>query len=513
MSDSMLRRISKLEKAAAETADAVRSASTPKGLSVRARRIQCEKHLRDFIADAWRWVEPATSYVPGWHIDAISEHLEAVTDGTIKKLLVNIPPRHMKSLQVGVFWPAWTWTTKPPVRWLFGSYSQALTIRDALKTRRLLDSPWYRGLWGDVFKLSGDQNMKSRYDNDQGGYRIATACGGGTGEGGDVLVIDDPHNIREAESETVREGVLGWFDQVWVTRRNDPKESSMVIVMQRLHQKDLSGHVLELGGWEHLCLPAEYDGRRSVTVLRDAETRTEEGALLWPERFGAKEIEELKKPLGLYGAAGQLQQRPAPRGGGMFKRNAFEIVERAPAEIAASCRAWDLAASLKGKRTAGVKWLRDDKGTLFIAHVVKGKWQPTERDQVIHQMAIEDGRGVPVLVEQEPGSGGIAQIAAITRMLEGWAVHPIAATGDKVIRADAMASQAGIGRIKIVRGEWNAEFLDELEVFPHGEYLDQVDAAAHGFNWITQYAVPVVTGPSNAGQSPRLFALQHRRIF
>lgn len=279
---------------------------------------------RDFMRQAWPILEPATPYVHGWHVDAIADHLTAVTQGQIRRLLINMPPRHMKSLAISVFWPSWSWTEQPELRWLFASYALSLSKRDSLKCRRLIESPWYQERWGGVFQLTGDQNEKLRFENDHTGYRLATSVGGAaTGEGGDIVVIDDPHNANEAESDTIREGVIEWFDGVMSTRLNDPKRGRMVTVMQRAHSKDVAGHILECGGWEHLCLPAEYEPKPQVyvTSLGFEDPRTEPGELLWPERFGRAEIDSLKKSLGSYRAAGQLQQRPAPADGGIFKRH------------------------------------------------------------------------------------------------------------------------------------------------------------------------------------------------
>jgi predicted phage terminase large subunit-like protein len=372
-------------------------------------------------------------------------------------------------------------------KWLFAAYAQSLTIRDSIRCRRLIESPWFKQNWGNVFQFAGDQNVKSRFDNNRGGYRIASSVGGSvTGEGGDILVIDDPHNVVEAESEVVREGVCEWFDQVWSTRRNDPKKSSMVIVMQRVHQVDLAGHVLAKGGWEHLCLPAEYDGRRCVTVMGDVERRDKDEELLWPDRFGVPELAELKKNLGLYGAAGQLQQRPFPKGGGLFKRSDFAVIEGHPSSAFGFYRAWDLAATEEGKRTSGVLWCKDSEGFYYVKHALKGKWLPSQRDRIIEETAKADGQNVRILIEQEPGSGGLAQVEALIRRLAGYSVEGVKVTGPKEIRADAMASQAGIQRIKIIQGEWNNDFLDELEAFPNGEYMDQVDAASLGFEYVAK---------------------------
>ena len=172
-----------------------------------------ERYLVHFIKQAWPIIEPGTPYKHGWHIDAICDHLEAVTNGDIKRLLINIPPRHMKSILVSVMWPVWEWVQMPHLRYVYSSYAYALSTRDSVKSRRLIQSQWYQRRWGDKFAILGDQNEKVRYENDKHGFRLATSVTGlGTGEGGDRIVVDDPHNVREAESDVQRSGVLMWWD-------------------------------------------------------------------------------------------------------------------------------------------------------------------------------------------------------------------------------------------------------------------------------------------------------------
>lgn len=287
--------------------------------------------LYEFAKAAWHIVEPGVQFRDNWHLRVICEHLEAVTAGQIRNLIINIPPRSMKSLLVSVLWPAWEWTSCPTRKWLFSSYGQALATRDALKTRRLIQSTWYQERWGALslwdkkFVLTGDQNQKMRYENDKLGYRISTSVGGlGTGEGGDRVVVDDPHNVEEAESEVVRKSTCDWWFETMSTRGNDPERVAKVIVMQRVHEQDLTAMCLERGGYDHLCLPMEHEVDHptpSSTSLGFKDPRTKDGELLWPGRFTEKALSDLKISLGEYGTAGQLQQRPTPRGGGMFKQD------------------------------------------------------------------------------------------------------------------------------------------------------------------------------------------------
>src|SRR5579863_5139540 len=259
------------------------------------------RSFREFVRQAWPIIEPLTPFVPGWHILSIIDHLEAVTRGDIRNLLINVPPRHMKSLLVSVLWPAWEWIQHAERRWLYSSYAASLSIRDSVKCRTLIESPWYQARWGDGYALASDQNTKMRFENDRSGYRIATSVGGTvTGEGGDRIVCDDPHNVGEVESDTVRKSTIDWFDVVMSTRVNDPRTASKVVVMQRCHQRDLSGHLLEQGGWEHLCLPAEYEGPGRTTSISWSDPRRDHGELLWRDRFGPEEIVSLKVSLGSY---------------------------------------------------------------------------------------------------------------------------------------------------------------------------------------------------------------------
>ena len=191
--------------------------------SVVAEAIKLEKDRRaasaslyEFVRQSWHVVEPGVPFVASWHIQEICEHLEAISAGDIRKLLINIPPRHSKSTIVSVIWPMWEWLTDPAQKFLCASYSGALSIRDNLKARRLVQSPWYSERWGHMFHLSGDQNAKQRFENSETGYRIATSVGGtATGEGGSRLLLDDPHAAQEAQSDAIRESSLEWFDQVW----------------------------------------------------------------------------------------------------------------------------------------------------------------------------------------------------------------------------------------------------------------------------------------------------------
>ena len=267
----------------------------------------------------------------GWPIEAVAEHLQGVTDGDIRRLIINIPPRMGKSSCVSVCFPAWTWaqrydspTSGPSTPFLHASYANQLSLRDSVKCRRLIESPWYKTHWGSRFELNTDQNTKSRFGNDKGGERLITSIGAAvTGEGGNVICIDDPNAANEAFSEATVQTTIDWFDSVMSTRLNDPKTGAYVIIQQRLAEDDLTGHVLtkDVGEWTHLVMPMHYEAERSFsTLIGWKDPRTVEGELLWPDRFGEAEVKALERSLGPFAAAGQLEQRPEPKGGGVIKR-------------------------------------------------------------------------------------------------------------------------------------------------------------------------------------------------
>lgn len=455
--------------------------------------------FRDFITGAWQVVEPATLYVPNWHIDAIAEHLQAVTDGQIRDLLINMPPRFMKSTLVSVMWPVWSWTFKPSTRWLTASYALSLAIRDALKSRRLIQSSWFQSHYGSAFTLTSDQNQKSRYENDKTGYRIATSVGGSaTGEGGDVLVLDDPHNVKQAESDTVRQGVLDWLDMTWSTRRNDPKRSARVIVMQRLHEADVSGHVLSQGGWEHLNLPNEYEPTVMVTGIGWADPRTDDGVLLWPERVGLDETAAAKRQLGSYGYAGQYQQSPAPRGGGMFKRDWWKRYGALP-KLTRVEQFVDSAfkEGVANDYSVCATWGTDGLGNYYVIDVWREKLEYPKLMRALHdQYNKHRALGVRALVIEDKASGQSA-IQTLRRplpTLEGvnlpaLPVIPFPAPHDdqqkelaglsKLARAEQATPTVESGQVYLpIDAPWVEDFILEHEKFPAGAHDDMVDTTS-----------------------------------
>lgn len=451
-------------------------------------REYCSRHLANFAKESWHVLEPSTDLKWGWALDAMCEHLQAVSTGEIKSLLMNVPPGTMKSLLTGVIFPAWEWGPRqmPGLRYLGTSHKQDLAVRDNLKCRRLIQSQWYQDRW--PITLTSDQNAKTKFENDSTGFREAMAFRSMTGSRGDRTLLDDPLSVDDANSDTELKNAEITFTESLPTRMNND-QSAKIVIMQRLHERDTSGLILSRGlNYVHLCLPMEFEpGRRCTTSIGFTDPRTEDGELLFPERFGRAHVDDLKATMGSYATAGQMQQRPSPREGGLFKRQWFadKIISAAP-KGTVWVRHWDLAAtkSKTAARTAGVKLGRAPDGSFVVGHVVKTQDEGNEVRKIIKATAEADGTIVQISLPQDPGQAGKVQAQDYVKQLAGWRVKAQPETGDKVTRAEPFSAQCEAGNVFLVRGEWNEEYLDELCMFPGGTFKDQVDASSGAFGML-----------------------------
>jgi len=450
-----------------------------------ATRERCRRSLAAFAKRAWHILEPSTDLKWGWALDAICDHLEAVTAGELTRLLMNVPPGSMKSLLTGVIWPAWEWGPKalPHHRFLATAHKQDLAVRDNLKCRRLIRSPWFQRLWPVV--LTSDQDAKTKFENESTGFREAMAFTSMTGSRGDRVILDDPHSVDDANSPVKLAGDITTFREALPSRVNNDR-SAIVIVMQRLHEQDVSAVAVELG-YEHLMIPMRFEAdRRCSTSIGWTDPREHDGDLMFPERFPEKQVIELETVLGSYATAGQLQQRPAPRSGGMFQRTDFEIVDAMPAGSHRVVRAWDFAATevkpgRKPDWTAGIRVsLVGD--IFYVEDVVRGQWKPSVVEQTLLNTASQDGQTVSIRMPEDPGAAGKSDAQTKIKLLKGYSVKAVRPTGEKSVRARPASAQAEAGNVKLVRGLWNTAFLDEVCVFPAGTNDDQVDAFADAVN-------------------------------
>jgi predicted phage terminase large subunit-like protein len=500
-----------------------------------------KRSLSEFTQMAWPVLEPGEVYKHNWHMDCMSDHLMASANGEINRLLFNVPPGTSKSSKTSVFFPAWLWGPfgKPNYRFIGAAHEQGLATRDNRRTRLLIESEWYQERWPT--KITSDQNEKTNIENESRGFRQSSAVAGMTGKRGHFVVWDDPQNPESADSDVSRETSVRIFKETLTSRLVDPETSVIIIIMQRLNQDDVSGHILasELG-YHHVMLPMEFEPhRRCYSVVKPSymeaekvrarylgtkqrwfleghpvpddlaadverlpvqevynqDPREEEGDLLFPGRFPEHVVERDKKTMGSYAVAGQFQQRPAPREGGMFRTSDFDIVDAIP-PVVAWVRAWDLAAtkvnrdkrkksSSKAAFTAGLAMGKTINGRYIIADVTRFQESVGKVETNIVNTAEQDRTRYPGIrgsLPKDPGAGGKAWANTLITKLAG---HPYRATpedGDKVSRAQALAAQVENGNVMLLRGAWNKDFLDEIGLFPASKYKDQVDAATRAFS-------------------------------
>jgi len=457
------------------------------------------------VRTAWHIVEPHTVYQHNWHIDDICLHLEAVTDGRIENLVIMVPPGHMKSLIVNVFWPAWVWGTKPHKRWIFGAHSQSLSTRDSIRMRDLIRSDEYKQIFQVSWSLRDDQDQKTRYDNTATGFRLATSVGGaGTGERADFIVADDPIKAQDAQSELKREDVSIWWGQAMSTRDNVPGQTRRVIIMQRLHDKDLAGEY-ETKGYTVLRLPAEFiPSKRCSTPIGWSDPRTKEGELLFPTRFTPEVQAKLRRDLGSFGYSAQQQQDPAPADGGIIKAQWWKLLRKFPSDIREIVQFVDCAQKpgLSNDFTVIATWARVTNGYVVL-DVWRGKTDAVILEATVKAQA-DKWRPNAIVIEDKSAGSSLIQTLRYETDLPVIAYEP---HGSKEVRAIAGVPTIEAGKVSLfvgapwsrqnvhVNSEWantNIEdgfehspdaFIQEHSKFPKGANDDYVDTTTMAIDY------------------------------
>ncbi len=479
---------------------------------------ECRRSFAAFVRRAWPLAGTTEPLIWGWHLDALCSHIQAVEEGQIRRLLINIAPGMGKSKLVSVLYPAWSWTRTPTRQFLCASYAYDLAERDSVYCRQLVESEWYTRLFmHGNWRLKPDQNTKSFWSNTVEGHRISTGVGG-TGKRADRIVIDDPLSAVDAHSKAARETTTGWIGQTLVTRFNDQATSGMVMIMQRLHEEDPSAFVMAGGDWEHLCLPSEFEPDRRCVTYRSVKVpangtpehvereefwrdpRTVSGELLFPEKFPQSVLDDAKRPnaLGAYGFAGQHQQRPSPAGGGMFRAEDWRFWK--PDGTAANvcprpAGCYDgparplpeldsviisVDANFKAKATA------DPVAMLVIGSsgadrfILDRRWGPfgfARSVSILRDLVAAWPAVSKVLVED--AANGSAIIESLQREIVG--IVAVKPEGGKESRAWAVQAQVEAGQCYLPDGApWLGEFIEEFSAFPKGRHDDQVDAWSQG---------------------------------
>lgn len=475
--------------------------------------------LIEFVRYFWHVLEPKTKLVEGWALYAICAHLEAVTFGEVTRLLINVPPGFMKSLLTDVFWPAWEWSAmdKPHLRIVAFSYAAGLTERDNGKFRDLLMSAAFTELWGAKFKLNKIGEVK--VTNDKTGSKLATSVGGiGTGERGDRIVVDDPHNVKEGESELVRTSTVTWFRESLSNRLNDMEKSAIVVIMQRVHEADVSGTIIseEFDDYCKLMIPMEFDPeRRWVTQIGWSDPRTEDGELAWPERFPQSVVDKLKLTVGLYAYAGQYQQSPVPRGGSILKPEYWRMWEGEkypPFDFVLASVDTAFTKAEHNDPSGFTVWgmFRDDQQRPRVMLMWAWAKRCTLHGKTLDKLPNEskrayDRRSMPewglvewiayscrrfkadmLLVENK--ASGIDVYNEMLRLYreDGWSVRKPNPTTDKVARALSVEPSFAAGMIYAPDEDWADKVISECELLPKGAHDDLADSTTMAIKWLRE---------------------------
>lgn len=438
--------------------------------------------LEDFFKATWPVIHQNQEYVESWHTGLILEYLTAVDLGQITRLVINIPPRSLKSTLVSVVWPTWSWTDKPWLKWIFSSYANSLAEKHSLDRRRVIQSDWYMERWADTTRLAADQNQKAIFQNTQGGFMLATSVGGSvTGKGGDRIVIDDIVNPEQAESAAERETAIRYYQQTLSTRLDNKKTGAIVAIEQRTHLLDLTGTVLKEGGWTHLKVPAESPARIVVKYpLSGKEVIREEGSVICEAREDKAILNKLKIVMGTRAYAAQMMQDPHAADSGYFHDAWWQYYAMLPVDDFIRYWSWDTAME-EGQEndfTVGILFAHGAHGT-FIERVRRGRWQYPEAKRVIY----EEWNARPangLLIEDKVSGKSLCQDLARNSNLP---VLPVKVAGDKIFRASLCSPYVESMRVFLPdAADWLADFKEELSIFPQGAHDDQVDAFSQGMN-------------------------------
>ena len=451
----------------------------------------CEMSFYEFFKAAWIVVEPAVPLSTNWHhkyiCDTLQEECERIIrqEPKTKDIIINVPFRSTKSLIVTVMFPVWAWIKSPKLRFITSSYSATLSIELATKSRDIIFSDWCKKRWGDVFHIKKDQNLKERYENNHIGMRRATSVGGTvTGQGGDFLIVDDPLSPQMANSATERDNANEWYRTTFYSRLNQADIGVRIIIMQRVHEDDLSGFLLDREtrlNYKHICIPAtNTDGNikpKSLEKFYNKDT-----GLFWEDRFSQKVLDDYKNALGTYGYAGQLQQTPTPLDSGMIHRDWFRIDRFRKDEAIVNF-------IIDPAYTANQK---NDPSALLAYTYTENKWQIVDCVNVrkefpelvkfIPQWVQKNGYTNKSRIYVEPKASGKSIVQTLVRETGLNVKEDKPPTKDKVARVSDISASLESGRVSLLNGKWNEEFLDQLTKFPAAKHDDMVDCLVMAVN-------------------------------
>lgn len=459
--------------------------------------------LAAFVKKAWTIIHPTRPLVWSWHYDLLCEYLTAVKQRRLTRVIANVPPRTAKTTIATICFPCWVWASDPSQNFLSASYSLDLSTEHSVVRRSLLQSGWYRRMWGHKFSLSSDRNQVGQFMNDRRGQMIATSIGGTTqGRGCDVAIMDDPVSPDQALSEAERRTANGWIDSTLRSRLNDPATGAIVLIMQRLHELDPAGYLLEQepGVWTHVRIPLEADEEETWTFpISGRVVRRKVGDVLMPERFPPETVEQLKGRRLTW--AGQYQQRPAPIGGNMIKRNEVRYYggidpttgqpdEKLPTSFDFKIISVDCAFKDAGTSdyvAIGVVGVKGRKR--YFLNVVNKHLDAAATEAEIRRQRDVHRPVCAVLVEDKANGPAVVQRLKIN--VPGViAVNP---EGGKTARMFAAAPEWQAGDWYVDRNAaWTQPFVDQIITFPNAAHDDMADMMSQAAAWLLQASIPTV---------------------
>ncbi len=445
-----------------------------------------ERHdLRSFLRRSFTTVNPGTEYQHNWHIDLIADHLTACENGDIKRLIINLPPRYLKSLLVNVAWPAWLLGQDPTRRIISASYSQDLANKHSLDSRLIMRSDWY-GMRYPGANISSGQDEKNKFVTTKRGFRLATSVGGTlTGEGGNFLILDDPHNPTHTHSKRMRENTIEWYEKVFASRLDNKKQGVIVIIMQRLHAEDLTGHLLgkNSSGWHVLSIPAYAAEDRSFpSPLNNGDAFSyPAGAVLHESREDLSMLKQIEAELGTFNFAAQYLQSPLHADNGLIKREWLKYYRIQPVGLTHITQSWDMAvkAGDNNDYSSCTTW-GETENAYYLLDVFRDKLEyPALKHAVLNQA--EKWQPEKILIEDKSSGQSLLQDLNSETRLPLIAINP---KYDKFVRFASVTALLESGRVVFPeKAPWLSDFELELFSFPHYPHDDSVDSFSQYLNW------------------------------
>jgi len=450
----------------------------------------CRADFGVFAEHAFEALNPDTSYKPNWHQDLIAAKLQACFQGEIRRLILNIPPRHLKSHFASVALPAFWLGHRPSAQIICVSYAQDLANKLSSDCRSLMLDPWYRETFPQT-TLSQQRSAVDEFMTTERGFRMATSVGGVlTGRGADVIILDDPLKPDEAVSEAQRTKVNTWYEDTLYSRLNHKREGVIILVMQRLHLDDLVAHIQEKEAWEVVSLPAiaeEDEVHEFETEFGKQFHRRRVGEALHPEREDVSVLTAIRKNLGEYAFSAQYQQNPVPLGGGLIKSEWWKVYEQAPSSFDRIIQSWDTAqkTSELNDYSVGTTWGMKG-GDLYLLDVVRQRMDYPTLKRVVRSAA-QRHRADIILIEDKASGTSLLQDLKRDGLRGLQACKP---EGDKVMRLNTHLNWIEDGHVLLPsEASWLGDYRKELEVFPRGKFDDQVDSTSQALAWAQRFQV------------------------